>query len=391
MAPILAMFYIILPLSGGVDALQVGCNSNSNVAKNCYDDFSNAAKKMFGQEYEGDRAQTAGEAVKNCVNCASETLSNQLHDFGNNDNNRSGDWAKLIRDHSSHGRTMKRFTKIAIASGLLLLSTQYGAWGSIVIVCIVDRAEINGRVAPPGTPDYYRLDGANLEYYYEEQGRWATACNECGDSGNFAWTLGPSTMSISRYTGKYHQFTNFGNGATISQDGHCSSARDPSKSAHKKFWQEIGWRGESNLGGSLRHRDIAASCCLKNNSILLGWAANDAGALIPTRGWIVVTKIVCRINSIRNLVLVIALSAALPVTGNARAGERRVSISDMRAAEDYCNGLMRFLTIELLNKDTAELQRYCHHALPIAEKMEDAQFYIKTSCACQALLSRLSD
>jgi hypothetical protein len=91
MLPILTMLSVVLPLSGGPDTLRVHCNSNSNVAKNCYDDFSNAAKKVFGQEYEGDRAQTAGEATKNCWNCATETLGNQMHDFSNNTSNNSSD------------------------------------------------------------------------------------------------------------------------------------------------------------------------------------------------------------------------------------------------------------------------------------------------------------
>ena len=62
-----------------VDApvLLVACDSNENVANNCFDEFNNAAKNTFRQEYEGDRARTAGEAVRNCWNCAAETLSDQ--------------------------------------------------------------------------------------------------------------------------------------------------------------------------------------------------------------------------------------------------------------------------------------------------------------------------
>jgi hypothetical protein len=59
---------IFISLSGSPDASnldRVRCNANSNTARNCYDEFTNAAKNMFGQDNEAERAQTAGEAVKN--------------------------------------------------------------------------------------------------------------------------------------------------------------------------------------------------------------------------------------------------------------------------------------------------------------------------------------
>ena len=63
--------------------IQTGCDSNTNVARNCFDEFKNAAKNTFRTESEPERAQNVGEAVRNCWNCATETMSNQMHEFSN--------------------------------------------------------------------------------------------------------------------------------------------------------------------------------------------------------------------------------------------------------------------------------------------------------------------
>lgn len=65
--------------------IQVKCDAHTNVAQNCYEEFKGALPNVFRSESEPDRAKTVGEAVRNCWNCASETLSNQMHDFGSND------------------------------------------------------------------------------------------------------------------------------------------------------------------------------------------------------------------------------------------------------------------------------------------------------------------
>jgi hypothetical protein len=69
-------------------AILVSCDANSNVASECKDEFTNAARKMFGQQYEGDRAGTAGEAVRNCMQCATKTLSDRVHNFGSSNSAR---------------------------------------------------------------------------------------------------------------------------------------------------------------------------------------------------------------------------------------------------------------------------------------------------------------
>jgi hypothetical protein len=68
-------------------AASAACNSNTNVAYNCFQEFKNAGQNVFRQQSEPDRAQTVNEAVRNCWNCATETLSNQMHDFNSTDSN----------------------------------------------------------------------------------------------------------------------------------------------------------------------------------------------------------------------------------------------------------------------------------------------------------------
>lgn len=65
----------------GSDQALAACNSNSNVAGNCFDEFSNAAKATVSSTNDPQRAQSVGEAVRNCRNCATETLSNQMREF----------------------------------------------------------------------------------------------------------------------------------------------------------------------------------------------------------------------------------------------------------------------------------------------------------------------
>ena len=70
----------------GQPVTEIRCDANSNVAHNCYEEFKGAVPKVFRSESEPDRAKTVGEAVRNCWNCATESLSDQMHDFGSNDN-----------------------------------------------------------------------------------------------------------------------------------------------------------------------------------------------------------------------------------------------------------------------------------------------------------------
>ena len=67
------------------------CNSNSDPAHNCLEEFRNAARTMSGQDSDAERAQTAGEAIKNCWTCAGETLSDQIHNFNGSSTETSSD------------------------------------------------------------------------------------------------------------------------------------------------------------------------------------------------------------------------------------------------------------------------------------------------------------
>jgi hypothetical protein len=86
---IISAVYLAFIVIAQPATVAIRCDANSNVARNCYEEFKGAAQNVFRSESEPDRAKSVGEAVRNCVNCATETLSNQMHDFGSND--RSGD------------------------------------------------------------------------------------------------------------------------------------------------------------------------------------------------------------------------------------------------------------------------------------------------------------
>lgn len=75
---------MVLAISGAPQTSfheHISCNASSNAAQNCLDEFKNAAKNMFNQDNEAERAQTAGEAVRNCWTCAGETLNDELNKF----------------------------------------------------------------------------------------------------------------------------------------------------------------------------------------------------------------------------------------------------------------------------------------------------------------------
>ena len=57
------------------------CNANSNVSGDCLDEFENAAKATVGTDNDTEKAQSVGEAVGNCMQCASETMSDQMRSF----------------------------------------------------------------------------------------------------------------------------------------------------------------------------------------------------------------------------------------------------------------------------------------------------------------------
>jgi hypothetical protein len=82
---LVSAMYITFTVLGQPSTVPVRCDANSNVARNCYEEFKGALPNVFRSESEPDRAKTVGEAVKNCWNCATETLTHQLRDFGTED------------------------------------------------------------------------------------------------------------------------------------------------------------------------------------------------------------------------------------------------------------------------------------------------------------------
>ncbi len=62
--------------------IPVKCDANTDVHQDCLDGFKDAAKQVFKKSDEGERTTTVGEAVRKCIQCASESLSDKMHRFG---------------------------------------------------------------------------------------------------------------------------------------------------------------------------------------------------------------------------------------------------------------------------------------------------------------------
>jgi hypothetical protein len=58
------------------------CNANSNVSARCEDDFVNAAKATVGADNDSNKAQSVGEAIRNCWNCAADKVEDLLNGSG---------------------------------------------------------------------------------------------------------------------------------------------------------------------------------------------------------------------------------------------------------------------------------------------------------------------
>ena len=75
---------VFVPVSSGTAT--AACRDDQSAFSNCLDEFKSGARSTMGMSSEADRAKTVGEAVKNCWNCATETLSTQMRNFNNSDN-----------------------------------------------------------------------------------------------------------------------------------------------------------------------------------------------------------------------------------------------------------------------------------------------------------------
>lgn len=57
----------------------VDCSSDPMT--DCLDTFSNAAKETFGQQSNPQKAQTVGDAVKECLDCAGTYVKEKIESF----------------------------------------------------------------------------------------------------------------------------------------------------------------------------------------------------------------------------------------------------------------------------------------------------------------------
>lgn len=54
------------------------CDANTNVASKCMDEATDALKTILNTNDDAEKSKSAGEAVGNCISCASETLGDQM-------------------------------------------------------------------------------------------------------------------------------------------------------------------------------------------------------------------------------------------------------------------------------------------------------------------------
>lgn len=82
------LFFLSVPLQAGLIAIAglplatspvyAACDKDTNVAANCMDELSDAARALFSTDDDAEKAKSVGEATGNCIQCASETLSDQM-------------------------------------------------------------------------------------------------------------------------------------------------------------------------------------------------------------------------------------------------------------------------------------------------------------------------
>lgn len=82
--PVLPALVLIAAFSGAPEATPIACSDDPFA--DCMKEFGNAARKTFGQTNEGQRAQTAGEAVRRCLDCAGQTFERKMNEFGGSNN-----------------------------------------------------------------------------------------------------------------------------------------------------------------------------------------------------------------------------------------------------------------------------------------------------------------
>ncbi|CCV11266.1 hypothetical protein [Mesorhizobium sp. STM 4661] len=58
------------------------CDANTDVASDCLDNVTEAAKDVVGAGDDATKSESVGEAVGNCIKCAAESLSDKVQQLG---------------------------------------------------------------------------------------------------------------------------------------------------------------------------------------------------------------------------------------------------------------------------------------------------------------------
>ncbi|MES0205269.1 hypothetical protein [Mesorhizobium sp. LNHC209A00] len=72
------LIILILPYMS-VSSAMATCNKDTDVAQNCMDEATDALKTILNTNDDSEKSKSAGEAAGNCIRCASEALSDQMH------------------------------------------------------------------------------------------------------------------------------------------------------------------------------------------------------------------------------------------------------------------------------------------------------------------------
>ncbi len=80
------MLSVFLLIFAHVPEAGAACDANSDPLADCMDNVVNGAKATFTSNNDSQKAQSVGEAVRKCAECASEHISDKLKQFGDTSN-----------------------------------------------------------------------------------------------------------------------------------------------------------------------------------------------------------------------------------------------------------------------------------------------------------------
>jgi bacterioferritin-associated ferredoxin len=62
------------------------CDASSDPSEECLEGFTEAARDVFNTEDDVEKSKTVGEAVGECIECATATMADKLRKFGKQEN-----------------------------------------------------------------------------------------------------------------------------------------------------------------------------------------------------------------------------------------------------------------------------------------------------------------